>query len=201
MTEQQAGTRRRGRPPRSLAAKTPIAEEAAIQAGEIPSERPPMRPPMREEDPRAAAARRAAEIRGHLGNLDEGVDKFALPPAPDGWTYEWKRRAVFGKEDHSHMLALKRMGWEEVPAARYPDMMPDQGNYGTIERDGMVMMMRPAVITEELRQIELQKARDQVRYKQEQLAGTPEGGLGHRDHAQVKPKINKSYEAIPVPKD
>jgi len=93
------------------------------------------------------------------------------------------------------------MGWEEVPAARYPDMMPDQGNYGTIERDGMVMMMRPAVITEELRQIELQKARDQVRYKQEQLAGTPEGGLGHRDHAQVKPKINKSYEAIPVPKD
>ena len=88
MTEQQAGTRRRGRPPRSLAAKAPIAEEAAIQAGEIPSERPPMRPPMREEDPRAAAARRAAEIRGHLGNLDEGVDKFALPPAPDGWTYE-----------------------------------------------------------------------------------------------------------------
>jgi hypothetical protein len=40
-----------------------------------------------------------------------------------------------------------------------------------------------------------------VRAKEQQLAGTPEGGLGHRDHAQAKPKIKKSYEAMPIPEE
>jgi len=62
-------------------------------------------------------------------------------------------------------------------------------------------MERPTVITEEMRALDLRRARNQVRAKEEQLNGTPEGGLGHRDHAQVKPKIGKSYEAIPVPKE
>jgi hypothetical protein len=35
-----------------------------------------MRSEMREEDPRARAARRAAELRGHLVDIDEGTDDF-----------------------------------------------------------------------------------------------------------------------------
>ena len=62
-------------------------------------------------------------------------------------------------------------------------------------------MERPTELVEEAREIERRRAIGQVRAKEQQLAGTPEGGLGHRDHAQVKPKINKGYESIPIPKD
>ena len=51
-------------------------------------ERPSMRPAMPEEDPRARAAARAAQLRDHVGDLDEGTDEFYIPPSmvPDGWT-------------------------------------------------------------------------------------------------------------------
>ena len=192
--------RPRGRKPNSQKPVLPTRHVGAAMEN-TESQRPPMRPPMREEDPRAAAARRAAEIRGHLGDMDGGTDEFALPNAPDGWTYEWKRKSTLGAEDHTHILGLKQKGWTEVPANRHPEEMPSTGSYSTIERKGMILMERPAVITEEMRALDLRRAKNQVRAKEEQLSGTPEGGLGHRDHAQVKPKINKGYEPLPVPKD
>lgn len=203
MSEANAGARRRGRPPRSLAAKAAVSENLDVQVPETSMDRPPMRPPMREEDPRAAAARRAAEIRGHLGSMDEGTDEFYIDPSqiPEGWTYEWKRKTVLGQEDPAYQVHLARTGWEPVPTSKHPEMMPGQGNHPTIERKGMMLMTRPKVISDEARDIELRRAKGQVKAKEEQLAGTPEGGLGHRDHAQVKPKIGKSYEAMPIPKD
>jgi len=203
MTDNTAGSRRRGRPPRSLAPAPVVSEAADVEQAAKSIDRPPMRPSMREEDPRAAAARRAAEIRGHLGGMDEGTDEFFIDPAviPDGWTYEWKRKTVLGQEDPAYQVHLSRTGWEPVSTSRHPEMMPGQGNHPNIERKGMALMMRPKVISDEARDIELRRARGQVKAKEEQLAGTPEGGLGHRDHAQVKPKIGKSYEAMPVPKD
>jgi len=99
------------------------------------------------------------------------------------------------------MTELYRMGWEEVPTARHPEEMPLQGNHPVIERKGMVLMQRPTVIVEEARAMQLQKARSQVKFKEEQLNGPPEGGLGHRDHAQVKPKISKGYEPMQIPKE
>ncbi len=194
--------KRRGRPPRqpsALGAAIPkVASEAEMDVSEI--QRPDMRPNMREDDPRVAAARRAAEIRANYAD-DDGVDEFKLPPAPPGWTYEWKTKAVLGQINHAHMTELYRQGWEEVPTSRHPEEMPLQGNHPTIERKGMVLMQRPTVIVEEARAMQLQRARSQVKFKEEQLNGPPEGGLGHRDHAQVKPKISKGYEPIPVPKE
>jgi hypothetical protein len=211
MSEEQQGSRRRGRPPRSLAAKLPVdtadlarevRTEGLMGAVEAP-ERPSMRPNMRPTFSRDEAARRANEIRGHLGDMEQNVDKFYIDPKtwPEGWTVEWKTKSIFGQENPAYMTNLHRTGWEPVPTGLYPDMMPGNGNHPVIERDGMLLMMRPAEITEEVRSIERGRARDQVRAKEEQLAGTPEGGLGHRDHIQAKPKINKSYEAIPIPKE
>ena len=200
MVEAKTGARRRGRPARVLAAKGPeIAEVAQV----VESDRPAMRPKMRDNDPRAAAARRAAEIMGNLGNLDTGTDEFYIDPGviPDGWTYEWKRKTVMGQEDPAYQIALARTGWEPVPTSAHPEMMPGGGNHPIIERKGQILMMRPQEITDQVRQIDSQRAKGQVQVKVEQLAGTPEGGLGHRNHPQAKPKINKSYEAIPVPRD
>lgn len=163
-------------------------------------ERPPMRSPMRDEDPRAEAARRAAEIRGHLGGMDNGTDEFAAPTPPDGWSYEWKRKTVMGQEDPAYMIHLARVGWEPVPTKRHPEMMPHNGSHSIIERKGMVLMQRPAVITEEAREIELRRARGQVVAKEAQLSAAPDGQF-ERNHPQARPKISKGYEPVPVPKD
>lgn len=194
--------RRRGRPPRTVIPEAPVVQETPVVEAtyETIVERPSMRPSMREDDPRAAAARRAAEIRGHLGGMDEGTDEFAAPRAPDGWTYEWKRKTVLGQEDPAYQVHLARMGWEPVPTARHPEMMPGMGNYPTIERKGMTLMQRPSVISDEAREIELRKARQQVRAKEQQLNSAPEGQF-ERNDPRVRPTINKGYSPIDVPKD
>jgi len=64
----------------------------------------------------------------------------------------------------------------------------------------MVLMERPTEVVEEARRIQQKVAKDQVRAKEAQIAGTPDGTMT-RDHAQTRPKINKSYEPIPIPKE
>ena len=126
--------------------------------------------------------------------MDDGVDEFASPEPPPGWTYEWKRKLTLGAEEPSHMVALTRMGWEPVPVARHPEMMPGGGNYVHIERKGMILMERPTELVEEALEIERRRATGQVRAKEAQLAGTPEGTMT-RDDPRVAPKIKKAYEA------
>lgn len=164
------------------------------------SPRPSMRDEMRADDPRARAAARAAEIIGHLGNLDQGQDKFAIEAGmePDGWTYEWKRRTVLGAEDPSYQVGLARTGWEPVPSDRHPEFMPEsfRGKGKIIERDGMVLMERPKVITEKVRDIERGKARGQMKAKEEQLRGeiAPQFGGG-----TVDVKHQSTSEVLQIP--
>lgn len=190
-------SRRRGRPPRTQER----VEEAVMEPiAAVP--RAEMRSEVREEDSRARAARRAAEIRGHIGDMDQGVDEFFVDPSiiPEGWTYEWKRQSILGQEDATHQIHLARMGWEAVPARRHPGMMPASWTKGTIERKGMILMERPTEVVEEARRIQNKAAKDQVRAKEAQIAGAPDGTMT-RDHAQTRPKINKSFEAVPIPKE
>ena len=164
--------------------------------------RQPMRESLREEDPRARAAKRTAELRNHLGSMDTGTDDFYVDAnsIPDGWTYEWKRKTVLGAEDPSYQVALAHAGWEPVPANRHPEMMPSSMTYSNIERKGMILMERPAEITAEVRQRDLINARKQVRVKEQQLSSAPDGTLT-RDHAQAQPNIKKSYSPINIPKE
>ena len=204
MSESTANpVRRRGRPPRpvqSAEVADPNGLLHDVVHEEMASARPAMRPAMREEDPRAAAARRAAEIRGHIGNMDEGPDEFRTPEAPPGWEYEWKRRTLLGQEDPAYQVQLARTGWDAVPTSRHPEMMPSQGSHPTIERKGMILMQRPAVISDEARAVEARKARNQVRVKEQQLNAAPDGTMT-RDHASVRPQISKGYSPIAVPGD
>lgn len=158
------------------------------------------RPSPREDDPKERARKRAQELRGHLGDLDEGTDDFYVDPEsiPEGWTYEWKRHTVYGQEDPAYQVQLAREGWSAVPSSRHPAMMPVGSSEAVILRKGCILMECPKEIIEERRQIEVRKARDQVRHKEAQIAGTPEGTMT-RDHARTKPSIKKGYEPIPVP--
>lgn len=178
--------------------------EPAPQVAPIAPSRPEMRPTMREEDPRARAARRAAELRDHRnGDMDEGIDEFYIDPAdiPEGWSYEWKRRTVLGAEDPAYQVALARAGWEPVPTSRHPSYMPMGGDYPFIERKGMILMERPLEITDEARNSELRKARMQVRQKEAQLNSADSGHFERTNKDQSLVKVRKSYEAIPIPEE
>ena len=191
MEKEAEGSRRRSRPLEGL--------EGAVAS--VPRE--DMRESVREADPLTRAAKRSAELRGHLGSMDEGVDDFYVDPnmIPEGWTYEWKRHLLLGAEDPSYNVALARAGWEPVPLNRdasHRAMMPMNWAGGYIERKGQILMERPTEIVEEAKAIERRKARDQVRAKEAQLAGTPDGTLT-RDHPQAKPQIKKGWAALDVP--
>ncbi|MEN6608593.1 MAG: hypothetical protein ABFD60_15210 [Bryobacteraceae bacterium] len=159
----------------------------------------------KEESSLERAKRRAAELRGHIDGVEDSTDEFFVPPEiiPDGWTYEWKRKMVLNKEDPSYAVQLSREGWEAVPlnrCKRHRAMMPQGWDGPTIERHGMILMERPAEITQEYRNIELRRARAQVRQKEEQLSSTPDGTLTRND-PRVSPKIKKSYSPVEIPED
>jgi hypothetical protein len=177
-----------------------------VMRPDVPHEgpsRPDMRAPLRAEDPRDRARRRAEEIRQHAGgSMDDGMDEFYIPAhaIPDGWTYEWKRLTVLGQEDPAYQVSLAQKGWEPVPASRHPEMMPQGWSGDTIDRKGQRLFERPREITDEAKSIEMRRARQQVRIKEAQLSQAPDGQFG-RDHAQVKPRISKGYEPMPIPAD
>jgi hypothetical protein len=170
------------------------------EAPEVPS-RPEMRPPMREEDSRARAARKAAELRAHGALNEDSIDKFSVPQdyIPDGWEYEWKRKTVLGAEDPAYVVSTARAGWEPVDASRHPDFMP-KGWKGAIERDGMILMERPKEIGDDARARERRKAQLQVGHKEAQLNSAPDGTLPRDADPRTRARINKGWEAgIPVP--
>ena len=115
-----------------------------------------------------------------------------LNEIPAGWTYEWKRKAIMGKEDPAYEVELARGGWEPVPASRHPSMMP-KGKYETIERDGMILMERPKELSDDAHNADLRRARLQVRSKEAQLTSGPDGTF-ERD----RPVVKKSFEAMPI---
>jgi hypothetical protein len=202
MTTQRKPVRAGAKKLQLAAAEKAAAERIVVEPNQVEhAERPPMREALREEDPRARAARRAAEIRGNIGSLDEGSDDFYIDQnsVPDGWSYEWKRKTVLGQEDPAYQVQLARTGWEPVPAARHPAYMPDNGNYTTIERKGMVLMERPKELTDEAKMVELKKARNQVRQKEQQLNSAPDGQFGRNNKDAPLVKVAKSYEAMPIP--
>ena len=187
-------------------------EALAAQLEALPElARPDPRPELRadgprEESSRERAARRAAEIIGHLeGALDEGQDELALDniEIPEGWTYEWKRQTVYGKADPAYDTKLARTGWETVPADRHPHMMP-KGHRGEISRDGLVLMERPKVVTDRVKQIMYERARGAVRLKEQQLNEAPQGTferVDERGRPTARVRTTHSPVEIPVPSE
>lgn len=189
-------------PQRAKGPHAPLPTGIAPPAPAAPAPRPAAQ--YAEEDPRTRAARRTAELMEH-GSLDDdrGDDKFYIDPTivPDGWSYEYKRHQVFGKEDASYQVSLMRQGWEPVPARRHPELMPTGHSGNTIERDGMILMERPMEVTKAAQARELRKARGQVGDKEAQLNGAPQGQFDRDNKGAPLVKIAKSFEPLVIPKE
>lgn len=170
-------------PGRATGRITPAQERAAALASADD-----VRPDVREPEPRKERKRKGSAV----------IDPFQIPAEriPTGVTYEWKRLSTMGKEDPSYMMGLQENGWDPVPADRHKEYMPQNYKGTTIERDGLILMERPAYLTEEARAEDDYLSRQQIRDKEQQLALTPKDQLD-----RTTPKLSKSYEAMPVPEE
>lgn len=126
-------------------------------------------------------------------------DQFFIPREiiPDGWSYEWKRMSVYGERAQAHQTMLSQNGWEAVPAPRHDGQFMPPGYQGPIERDGLILMERPEVLTEEARAEDLRRARSQTNVNQQRLSEEMPKGFTTDDPAV--PRIVKSrYEPSDV---
>jgi hypothetical protein len=138
--------------------------------------------------PRQSAPREAAPPTNggeRLRRRRSTVDPFYVDPRiiPPGFSYEWKRRDVFGQPDETHWIEMRENHWKPVPASRHPELAGQ--NASIIERKGTVLCERPTYLSDEAQMEDLQKALAPVQHMEEIMYGTKPGELT-RDHPSVR---------------
>ncbi len=139
---------------------------------------------------------RTDSIRGKTRKRKGGqvADQFHIEASdiPEGTSYEWKTVSVFGKENPSYNAMLRDQGWDPVSASRHRNMVAE-GYEGPIIRDGLMLMERPIELTREAQEEDRASAREAIEAKKMQMGETPDG-----HHQRQAPKIQTSYEAMPI---
>lgn len=113
-------------------------------------------------------------------------DKFWVPPEsiPKGWVIEWKRRSVLGKvEEADYEMDLSDAGWKRASPKQFPMLVPEGFEGNTIERGGMVLMIRPKHLKDEALKMDKEEALDQVRDKLSEVGMTGSGEAPRRVQA------------------
>ena len=126
---------------------------------------------------------------------------------PEGLSFQWVTSLVYGKDFTSHRQTFEQRGWTPVHQdyfdGRFDGMFMPKGREGEIALDGMVLMMRPAELTEKARRRDAAMAREAVAIKEQSLRG---GDINttldsHHPTALNTNRINKSVERITIPED
>ena len=150
-------------------------------------------------EPEHEIARAAPRTRTRMRRVSAMDDPFYIPveEIPEGSSYEWKRFSNVGQEDPFYIAQMRRQGWEPVDPKRHPTWVPPGYNLPTIVKGGMILMERPIELTQEAQRETRQLAQQQMAEAEQRLGKTPNNTLT-RDHAEVKPRIEKQYMR-PVP--
>jgi len=114
---------------------------------------------------------------------DQSADPFAVPDELKDPNYDlqWCRVSVLGQEDLPHQIELQEQGWRFVQAdsPRWNGRMMPKGYKGNIFREGLALMERPMVLTEEARRESAMKVREQSKNQREQFGmALPSGFSG-----------------------
>lgn len=116
---------------------------------------------------------------------------------PDDMDYNWKRQTYGGKDDRGYMIGLQENHWSPVPASRHPELS-DAGGDNMIIKDGLVLMERPAYLSEEAHQEDINNARqqhgDQLRRLEQNVGQAP--GV-----PKIPTQVSRNYERTEVPAD
>ena len=115
---------------------------------------------------------RSGEVRGRNGEIlarnnrtNDVADQFDLPlhMQEKGWSYQWVRASCHGKPDPQNVHVHEENGWRAVPSNRWPGHFHPAGFQGAVTREGMILMERPAVVTEQAIQDGIRAAKSQRR--------------------------------------
>lgn len=77
---------------------------------------------------------------------------------PDEMTYAWVRESTLNEPDPDNMTDRMIRGWQPVPAARHPEMVPpplpgyEGMEVSVIRRGGLILCERPTEAVEQARQ-------------------------------------------------
>lgn len=162
-----------------------------------------------QKDPKPASLApgpmREEELMELVENVLEEDDPFFIPPdmIPEGYSVEWKRQTVLGARapnQSSYEVKLARTRWEAVSISTHPSfgkLVPASYDKDVIEKEGMILMIRPKEITDKVRQIQTLKAQNQLSQKMAQLSNA-----GNGEAPRKVQSLNKSYApAVQVPND
>lgn len=116
------------------------------------------------------------------------VDKRVIP---DGWTYQWRRLEMIGKQDKFYMNELKQRGWREVPGSRHPDMVPEGWGDQPIVKKGLILMELPTILVERSQGVEKREAETELQNAQAALTNSPRGTAPRDDPSVKKHGLNK----------
>jgi hypothetical protein len=136
----------------------------------------------------------------------EDDDRFKILPSesPDGMSYQWVASKVFGQEQPHNLARFQKQGWQPVPASRHDGRFMPKGHQGYIEIDGLMLHERPMEYTRRAREHEYQKARAQVRIREQQLASGDIPGVAfdtQHPSALRSNRIQRSHERLNIPEE
>lgn len=170
-----------------------IRENIEIEGLRVPKvEEPRPEPPRAMSKSAKAAEEYARKIIDEVGEVPTITGKYDVPRAmwPDGWTYEWKRISVAGKDDEHHAMEMLRAGWKFVPVERHEHLMP-KGSKGNIIDGGLALMELPTVLVEMRQRAMRGEAIDQIASADQKLTETPANTAPRNDPSLARHGINK----------
>jgi hypothetical protein len=153
--------------------------------------REPARHPARE----GAAVSYDREGKPVYRNRDTISDPFAVPSdlREKDWDLQWVRASVHGEEDINNQVAMQENGWRPVLANRpgWDGRFMPRGYKDHIHKQGLVLMERPMILTEEAKREDARKVREQTKQQREQFGlALPKGFTAAtpaaRQHSGVK---------------
>lgn len=158
------------------------------------SERTPERipPAVAMREPEHGPEHHDVRERRRLRRSQEVQDELYIPveEIPEGTTYEWKRFSVHGQEDPFYLARMREQGWEPVDPRLHPNWLPPGYDKPSIIKGGMILMERPAELTQEARREMNTMARQQIREAEQRLGMTPKDTLT-RDYDGARPRVVK----------
>lgn len=117
---------------------------------------------------------------------------------PEGFTVQWMNLQVAGKNVNGATLHRYEVGgWKPAPVELFTDLVAEGYEGAYIERDGMILMIRPKATTDKFRAIEKKKAEMPLQDKLREIGETPEGEM-----ERIAPVHKRTIEnVLPVEKD
>jgi hypothetical protein len=151
-------------------------------------------------DQKREYVREPGEVRTRQFKGLQNMDHFNVPEAIlrqyPHLSFQWNNREVFGQPDQRQTQFEHQQGWREVPHSMLPGLYAPIGAPGSVHVKEMVLVERPKHLTDEAREEELARARQNMLINQRNAANmvTPLGPA-------TKPEFNSTTVPLEIPSE